>query len=179
MRRALVALAGPIALTFLAAPARVARADGGPTSPAEPSAVVGEPQVATEKPPPPPPRKHAALPWIITGIGAGVAAFGVLSFVGAVKARSDVKSEAAAKHCGLDPTVCPAGVDASNIDKNASGAKAMDIFGAAFTGVGGAAIAGGLLWHFLEPVGPAPGAAALRVSPWVGRGGGLIVEATF
>lgn len=177
MRSASLFLVAPLASLLFVAPARVARADDAaplpvpvPSVPATPNGMVASTPAT---------RKHTVLPWSITGIGAGMAAFGILSFVGAVKARSDVKSEAAAKHCSLDPTICPAGVDASNIDKNASGARAMDIFGVAFTATGGAALAGGLVWHFLEPVGPAKTPTALWISPWVGRGGGLVAQATF
>jgi hypothetical protein len=114
----------------------------------------------------------------LVGVGSAVAVLGALSIWGAVKAHTDVNSESAAKHCSLNPTVCPPGVDPSNINKNATGAKAMDIIGGTFTPVGGAAVVGGLVWHYLEPVDVTPRAAVV-MAPWVGRGGGGVVTVTF
>jgi len=90
-----------------------------------------------------------------------------------------VNSEASAKHCSLNPIVCPPGVDASTINTNATGGKAMDIIGVSFTAAGGTAVAGGLIWHFLEPVGAPAAPAGFRLTPWVGRGGGFVAQAEF
>ncbi len=124
----------------------------------------------TTAPPPTETRHHTAGPWIVAGVGAGVAIVGVLSFVGAVKAHDDVASESAAKGCTVGATVtCPAGVDGSNIQTNLDGERAMNVLGVIFSAVGGAALIGGLVWHFLEPTGPAA-RSALVVAPAVGSG---------
>ena len=102
------------------------------------------------------------------------------SFAGAVKAWSDVSSEAAAKHCSTSPIVCPPGVDSSNIQRNQTGGQAMDIIGVSFTAVGGAALVAGITWHYLEPTKPLPtGTARFSVAPWVGRGGGVLLQGSF
>jgi hypothetical protein len=123
-----------------------------------------------------PPPHHTAGPWIVVGVGAASVAVGVLSFVGAVKAHDDVESESAAKGCTTSPTVvCPAGVDASNIQTNLDGEHAMNVIGVVLTAAGGSAVVAGLVWHFLEPraapktgwrLQPAfgPGAAGLSIT---------------
>jgi len=70
-------------------------------------------------------------------------------------------------------------IDASTINTNATGGKAMDIIGVSFTAAGGTAVAGGLIWHFLEPVGAPAAPAGFRLTPWVGRGGGFVAQAEF
>lgn len=125
-------------------------------------------------------RHHTATPWIVAGVGAGVAAIGVLSFVGAVVAHNDVASESAAKGCTTSPTVvCPAGVDGSTIKTNLDGEHAMNVLGVILTAAGGAALIGSFIWHFLEPVGPRA-SSAFVVAPALGPGyGGLGVWARF
>jgi len=94
---------------------------------------------------------HTAGPWITIGVGAGVAAIGITSFVGAIKAHDDAQAEALAKGCTTSPTVtCPAGVDATSLKTNVDGEHAMNWIGAVLTATGGAAIIGGIIWHFLE-----------------------------
>lgn len=136
--------------------------------------------VRADESPPPDIRHHTAAPWIVAASGAGVAAIGILSFVGAVVAHNDVASESAAKGCSTSPSVvCPAGVDGTNIKTNLDGEHAMNILGVVLTAAGGAALIGGLIWHFLEPVGPRPHAAFLVV-PALGPGyGGLGLQARF
>ena len=125
------------------------------------------------------PAHHTAGPWITIGVGGGVAAVGILSFVGAVKAHADAQSEALAKGCTTSPTVvCPAGVDATNLKTNVDGEHAMNVLGVIFTAVGGAAIVTGIVWHFLER--STPKRAAVAVQPVFGPGAGMLtVVGTF
>ena len=117
--------------------------------------------------------QHTAGPWITIGVGGGVAAIGILSFVGAVKAHDDAQSEALAKGCTTSPTVvCPAGVDATNLKTNVDGEHAMNVLGVILTAAGGAAIVGGIVWHFVER--PAPKRAALSVQPVFGPGAAML-----
>jgi hypothetical protein len=110
---------------------------------------------AEEPVPQPPPAAdghHTVAPWVVAGIGATVAAVGVLSFIGSVKAHADARDEAAAKGCTTSPdVVCPAGVDATNLKTNVDGEHAMNVIGAVMVGAGGAALLTGLVWHFVEP----------------------------
>ena len=135
---------------------------------------------SADESPPPDTVHHTAAPWIVASVGAGVAVVGVLSFVGAVVAHNDVASESAAKGCSTSPTVvCPAGVDGTNIKTNLDGEHAMNILGVILSAAGGAALIGGLIWHFVEPVGPRAHSAFV-VAPSLGPGyGGLSVLARF
>ncbi len=95
--------------------------------------------------------RHSAGPWVVVVAGAAVAAIGVLSFAGAIVAHDDAQSEAAAKGCATSPyVVCPAGVDATTLQKNVDGEHAMNVIGAVMTATGLTAVLGGLAWHFLE-----------------------------
>ena len=131
-------------------------------------------------PPPQAPPRHTTTPWVLVGVGAGVATIGILSFVGAVKAHDDVASESAAKGCSTSPAVsCPAGVDGSSIKTNLDGERAMNVLGVVLTSVGGAALVGGLVWHFLEPLGTGQ-RSAVMVAPALGPGySGVSVAARF
>lgn len=114
-------------------------------------------------------------PWITIGLGGGTAAVGVLSFVGAIKAHDDVQSEAAAKGCTTSPTlVCPAGVDSTNLKTNLDGEHAMNVIGVVLTATGGAAILGGVLWHFLGR--PAQKKVGLTIAPTLG---GVVLAGQF
>lgn len=112
---------------------------------------------AEEPAPQPPPAvetHNTVAPWVVAGIGATVAAVGILSFVGSVKAHADARDEAAAKGCTTSPdVVCPPGVDATNLKTNVDGEHAMNVIGAVMVGAGGAALVTGLVWHFVEPGG--------------------------
>ena len=122
---------------------------------------------------------HTTAPWVVVGIGGGTAAIGILSFVGAAKAHSDVATESVAKGCTTSPAVvCPQGVDGSNIQTNLDGEHAMNVLGVILTAAGGAAMVAGLVWHFVEH--PRPTSAALVVTPVFAPGGGMLsVSATF
>jgi len=90
---------------------------------------------------------HGAGPWITIGVGSGVAAIGVLSFVGAARAHADGMT---------DPE------------------HTMNAIGVVLTATGGAAIVGGILWHFLEH--PSPKKAALTIAPTLG---GVVLAGQF
>ncbi len=117
-------------------------------------------------PAPQPERHHTAAPWILAGVGAGVAAIGALSFVGAAKANDDAQTEANEKGCSTSPqVVCPAGVDATHLQTNVDGEHAMNVIGVVMAAAGGTALITGLVWHFLEPTGARR--AALVLTPTV------------
>ena len=134
---------------------------------------------STDTPPPPPvdgERKHGIAPWIVVGGGAAVAIVGgVMIGVGAAQVGDSTKG------CTLTANGYDCGSAAKNADaksKNDSGHMVQNV-GVVFTIVGAAAIAGGLVWHFLEPTGPAK-AAKTRVTPQVGPGyAGLAIGGSF
>ena len=86
-------------------------------------------------------------PWIVTGVGGVAVVAGVVLFVAAPKFPAG---------CDRDTKIC---ADAKDENK-AKFAYDMPIAGAISLIGGGVLVAGGLLWHFLEPTGPVGGTAA-------------------
>lgn len=86
---------------------------------------------------------HTIAPWIVTGVGAAaLITGGALVIVGNGKV-SDAEGKCPARQgCAQDVT-----------DSGNSGRSLMSI-GWIVGGVGVAAVAGGLIWHFVEPTGP-------------------------
>jgi hypothetical protein len=112
---------------------------------------------------------HSIAPWIVVGVGGAVLITGaILLPVGAGKVSDAEK--ACPNH------VCPSG-DTTSIDSGNSG-RTTETLGAILLPVGAAAIAGGLIWHFMEP--KAKTAAAPRITPQMGPGyAGVTVGGAF
>ncbi len=103
-------------------------------------------------------RGHTAAPWIVASVGAaGLVAGGVLFGVGSSK-ESDADDKCPSrKACA--PDVTSEGNNGAH-DKTA---------GIVILGVGGAALVGGLVWHFVEPTGPRD-SAAFAIDPLLAPG---------
>lgn len=112
---------------------------------------------------------HGAAPWVVVSTGGASVIVGVLSFVGAVKAHDDAQADASAKGCSTSPVACPSGIDSSHLASLVDGEHAMNVLGVLFTAVGGAAVIGGLVWHFLEP-----GAKQVVVQPILGPSSAML-----
>jgi hypothetical protein len=128
---------------------------------------------AAEVAPPPPAateaRHHGAAPWVVAGIGgAALVAGGIIWLVG------NSQYNAAVSACGGSNTCAPGSPD---IAQGNTGHTMMWVGGGVF--LGGVGVAGaGLLWHFLEPTGPAQTKAT--IVPTLGPGyGGLSVAGRF
>jgi tetratricopeptide (TPR) repeat protein len=117
----------------------------------------------------PPSGGHSIAPWVVVGVGGAAAITGVVLFLVGSGNVSD-----AANRC-VPPgshTNCPQ--DA--VDEGNNG-RTLETVGGIMGGIGAAAVAGGLVWHFLEPKSPAPGTA---IAPTVGPGfAGLSVAGRF
>ena len=106
---------------------------------------------ATSTAPPPETGGHTALPWIVMGVG--VVAVGVAIPVGLIGVNKQSAARAGCTGSGgvqvCDPvTVTPSGQDRKSLSSTGA---AMGTTGWILGSVGVAAIAGGLIWHFLEP----------------------------
>lgn len=115
------------------------------------------------------PRGHTPYPWIVVGVGgAAVAAGLVLALVPSVP-----------DNC-VDGKCTPrAGQVQSELVKDAMRATDLQTAGWITFGGGLALVAGGLLWHFLEPTGPRS-TARTRVTPTVAPGfAGMSVGGAF
>jgi len=97
--------------------------------------------------------KRSVVPLIVAGAG------GVTMIVGLVvyaKAAKDVKHYESLCPPGSDGTpYCGAGADAIATMEAGNKARTRKIVGGVVTGVGAAALAGGLVWYFLQPHGRA------------------------
>lgn len=134
--------------------------------------------VGTAEPPPPAgsTRTHTIYPWLVVGGGAALGVVGgIMIGVGAAKISDSFKgctSVGATYDCGS------AQRNAAAQSANNSGHTVQNV-GIAFAVLGAAAIAGGLVWHFLEPTGSAA-QARIRFLPAIGPAyAGLAAGGTF
>jgi hypothetical protein len=147
-----------------ATPTASATVSAPPTATAVPTGTVTTQPTQTATAPtssatstPPETGGHSAVPWIVVGIGGAAIVTGVILLV---VGSSDVST--AQGLCG--GRSCPNQPDA---DQGNTG-RTLETVGGIALGVGGAAVVGGLIWHFLEPTGPASPAA--RLAPVVSPG---------
>lgn len=154
------ATAAPIGTT---APTATAPATGEATASASTAA-----PTATTVSPAPEGGAHSLAPWIVVGAGGAAAVGGVVLYaIGAGDVSSASQACPSRKNCSQTVT-----------DKGNNG-RTLETVGAVLGGVGLAAVAGGLVWHFLEPTTPEKSTAA-HVSPVVTPGyAGLGVSGAF
>ncbi len=118
---------------------------------------------------------HTVLPWVVVGIGAVGLASGIV-----IVATSPKRPE----NCSRDTKTCtrmPGESDADfKADQDQAGrADSQPVLGWAVTGIGAAFVAGGLLWHFLEPTDGAK-AGRTRIVPWTtGTASGVSLGGAF
>lgn len=111
---------------------------------------------------------HTILPWVLTGVGGAVLITGgIITILGAGKVSE------AEKTCPNH--ACPDALGKAAQDAAAqkgNDGRNQETIGVIVGSVGLAAIAGGLVWHFLEPTGPKPGTARLTpaITPQVSPG---------
>lgn len=137
---------------------------------------VTTPAPDADAPPPAPESGHTAGPWIVVSIGvAGVIAGGVMLAIG----ESDILKSKEGCATNTDGTLtCPTittpdGQSRPSLDSTGNTLVNASIF--AFVG-GGLALAGGLLWHFLER----PRAHTIAITPLVAPSlAGLSLDARF
>ena len=110
---------------------------------------------------------HTVGPWIVVGVGAaGLIAGSAMYLVGSSSIPED---------CNLDTLKCST---TESADKAAS-ADGLQKNGMVIAIGGGVVLAGGLLWHFLEPTSPSK-SIAKSVTPFFnGTGGGVAWSGRF
>lgn len=118
-------------------------------------------------------REHTMLPWVVAGVGAAGLVTGILL----------VATASRPENCSGETRICVArdGQTQAQLEEDQSDAQSADnrrTLGFVVGGVGLGALAGGLVWHFLEPTGSK--ATGLRFSPWsVGRSSGFALSGVF
>ncbi|HTQ43463.1 MAG TPA: hypothetical protein VMI75_11950 [Polyangiaceae bacterium] len=144
------ASAPPVAST--AAPTATAT-----TSPTAPTATAEPTSTATA--PPTTEGGHSVTPWIVVGVGGAAVVAGVVLFaVGAGDISTAEKTCPVHDNCN-DP----------NAQSTGNSGRTLETVGVVAGAVGVAAVAGGLLWHFLETPG-APSTTGATVTPVVAPG---------
>lgn len=136
---------------------------------AKPAPVVQRPQAQGE---------HSIAPWVVVGVGGAAVIAGVIIFALAPDRPSN---------CDKSTQKCqrvPADESEADLakDKDQAGrADSQPVLGLVVAGAGAAFVAGGLVWHFLEPVGPAKsGITNGTFSPWMtGKSSGIGYTGTF
>jgi tetratricopeptide (TPR) repeat protein len=148
--------------------------------PPPPAPTVTAPPATTAPPPPPPAevREHTIPPWILVGVGGAAVIVGavVVATAPSLPAGCDADSGRCAPIAGESP-------DDFDKRKNDAGAsRDQPKYGIVTMVGGGVLVAGGLLWHFLEPTGAVEkaGKAKPSVSPELGPGfAGLSLGGSF
>lgn len=172
--------------TMNALEAYLARVPNAPDAPTYRTKIENLKRQLTEQkpssPPPPPPaqaappperEEHTVYPWLV--VGAGVVAVGVGIAVVATAPEMPPGCNADTSFC--DPLPNETNGELEKRRDEAGRAKGQPLWGGITIGAGGALIAGGLLWHFLEPTGPKDRA---RLRPSVAPGfAGLSYGGTF
>jgi hypothetical protein len=88
---------------------------------------------------------HGVAPWVLVGVGGAALLTGVVVYIVGAGKVSNAESV-----CGTNHVGCPPGSPA--ITDGNSG-RTLELVGGIAGGVGLAAVAGGLVWHFMEPTG--------------------------
>ncbi|MBX3228187.1 MAG: hypothetical protein KIT84_26820 [Labilithrix sp.] len=115
---------------------------------------------------------HTIWPWLVVGAGVIPVTVGVVLLLTAPDLPSG---------CSLETSTCvqlpnESSEDLEERQVQAGRAKGQPTFGAIWIASGAALIAGGLIWHFLEPTKP----RNASIAPWLQPGaGGLSARGTF
>lgn len=141
------------------------------------------PPSSTGAPPPPPPggesRGHTPYPWVVVGIGGVAVLAGVVVIATTPSFPSGCDKEKGTCTRTADDT------DQSFQDRQEQAGRSQDQpgIGAIVIGAGVGVMAIGLLWHFLEPTGPADSSSAKtgpKLTPSVSPGyAGLTLGSSF
>jgi hypothetical protein len=110
---------------------------------------------------------HTVFPWIVMGVGAATFVTGAVIFFTSPSLPAGCSP--ATRKCTKEPTeTSEAFVQRT---QQAGTSESQPTLGLLVGGIGVVVLAGGLLWHFLEPSGKAT-MGSLRLAPWVGLGSG-------
>jgi hypothetical protein len=159
--------------TAVVATAPSASASASATASAAPSATASVPvpppsatavptSSASANPPPPESGGHGIAPWIVVGIGGAALVAGVVLYAVGAPQISDAENT-----CPPPSHTCPPTSKGSSAISEGNNGRTLETVGVVMGSVGLAGVAGGLIWHFLEPTGPSSSTA---VSPVVAPG---------
>ncbi len=161
-----------------------AQASSTATATATATAVPTQPTATAPPPPPPPPPPpesggHTVLPWIVTGVGAAAAITGGIIYLVESSAANAAKNKCVDENIGACTPKPNVTETAKAIGQDYTPANNLVPVGSILFFAGLGVAAGGLLWHFLEPTGPAADKKA-SLTPTVGPGyAGLSLGGSF
>jgi|HubBroStandDraft_4_1064222.scaffolds.fasta_scaffold174322_2 tetratricopeptide (TPR) repeat protein len=162
----------PPAPTSTATAAPTATATAMPTAPPEPTSTATSAPTSSSvgETPPPSGGGPGVGPWVVVGIGGAAVVGGIVMYaVGAGDVSSASNACGAARKC----------TSASAASQGNTG-RTLENVGAVVGSVGVAAVALGLVWHFVAKPSAAPAAATTLVTPVVAPGyGGLALGGAF
>jgi hypothetical protein len=157
------------------APTASPNASAAPSASAAPTATAPEP-VASSAPPPTADKGHSIAPWVVV-IAGGAALVGGSGLYGVGTGQvSSAESVCGANH------QCPGTSAGQSALSQGNSGRTEETVGVVVGSVGLAAVAAGLIWHFVERTGPADQKAARHpvVTPQVAPGyAGLGLSARF
>ncbi len=112
-------------------------------------------------------RRASPLPWVVVGVGGIAIVAGVVIVVTGANAIGSAKDEFKTKGCDVGKSSCVDPTTGTNlipiaeinrINAKLSGGYRTETLGGVVIAVGAAAVAGGLVWHFLDKPGKKEGA---------------------
>jgi hypothetical protein len=117
-------------------------------------------------------QEHTIYPWIVTGVGAVAIIVGIAVYAAAPAIPTTCDSALIGSHrtCSPLPGEEPNSQTLKDREVSAGNAAGEHLGGVITIGAGVAMVAGGLVWHFLEPTGPkeaAPRPVTTKLRPLV------------
>lgn len=150
-----------------AAPSAAPAASTAPTAPPPPpppeasaAPPVASRPAAAPSPPPPPANvetEHGAAPWILVGVGGAAVATGIVLYAVGHGNVSSASSQCPNRMCS-----------SAHLVSEGNDGRTLETVGGIVGGVGLAAAAAGLIWHFIEK--PTPAHTAGAITPILGPG---------
>ena len=155
--------------------ARVINVTLGEPPPPPPTTTTPAATTGAQKPPSGEVQEHSIAPWIVVGIGGAAVVAGVVIFATAPDRPSNCdKTTQTCQHVPANES----DADLAKDKEQAGRADSQPILGLVVAGAGAAVVAGGLIWHFLEPTGPKSG--NVKLAPWTtGKSSGIGLSGTF
>jgi hypothetical protein len=153
---------------------------GGATAPppAAPDAAGTAPANDTSSAAPEAERHHTVWPWLVVGTGTVILTLGVIVWVTSPDLPEGCTK--ASETCTKIPPETATSPSFLNRQKEAGESKNQPIVAAMIMGTGAVVVAGGLIWHFLEPTGPRKSGTDTRLVPWsTAEGAGLAAMGRF